>query len=324
MAKSLKSFLFILLTISNIFQVKTDDNVAYLFAFFNGNAPEQERLLYAVSLDGYNFKVLNKGKEVWKSDKGTGCIRDPFIFKGEDGFYYLLATDMKSSLGWSSNRNLISAKSQDLIGWTDVTILEIANKFPSMKGADRAWAPQAIYDPEKDSYMIYFAAHVPGIDDRTVMYYCYSKDLMKIDTEPKLLWAPANGNDAIDSDIILVGGKYYMYFKNETIKRIFLATADHASGPYTQVKQVSEGNIGVEGPNIYNLIGTNKWILMSDAYYDHYYTMQETTDLSNFKTVDKKNYSFDFTPRHGYVIPITAKQYNALLTAFPSNGLKPI
>ena len=299
-------------------------DVAYLFAYFLGNAPEQERLSYAVSLDGYNFKALNGGKAVWKSNAGTECIRDPFIFKGEDGLYHLLATDMKSSLGWSSNRNLISAKSTDLVHWFDDTIIEIANKYPSMMGADRAWAPQAIYDPEKGSYMIYYAARVPGIDDRTVMYYAYSKDLKTLDTAPALLFAPADGHDAIDSDIIYRNNKYYMYYKDETTKRIKLGIADHASGPYKEIKQVSEGNIGVEGPNVYNLIGTDKWLMMSDAYGDGYYVMQETTDMENLTTVSRNNYSFDFTPRHGYVIPINADQYTALVNAYPSSGLSAI
>lgn len=309
-------------TYSTISTEKPD--VAYLFAYFLGNAPEQERLSYAVSTDGYNFKALNGGGAVWKSSVGTECLRDPYIFKGEDGFYYMLATDMKSSLGWNSNRNLLSAKSTDLVHWFDETSIEIANKYPLMQGADRAWAPQAIYDPEKESYMIYFAARVPGRDDRTIMYYAYSKDMKRLDTEPALLFAPKNGNDAIDSDIIYQKGKYYMYYKNETNKRIYLATADHASGPYSEIKQVSEGDIGVEGTNIYNLIGTDKWLMMSDAYGNGYYVMQETTDLENFKTVSRNSYSFNFTPRHGYVIPINGDQYNALISAYPSAGLTPI
>ncbi len=299
-------------------------DVAYLFAYFLGNAPEQERLSYAVSLDGKNFKALNSGKAVWGSSTGTKCIRDPYIFKGEDGYYYMLATDMKSSLGWNSNRNLISAKSTDLVHWFDESIIEIANKYPNMTGADRAWAPQAIYDPQKQSYMIYFAARVPGIDDRTIMYYAYSKDMKKLDTAPEILFAPVNGNDAIDSDIIFENGKYYMYYKNETNKRIYLATADNANGPYKEIKQVSEGNIGVEGPNIYKVLGEEKWLMMSDAYGNGYYVMQETSDLENFKTLDRASYSFDFTPRHGYVIPINADQYTALVNAYPSAGLPPV
>lgn len=297
--------------------------VAYLFAYFLGNAADQERLSYAISTDGYHFKALNGGKAVWQSSVGTGCIRDPYIFKGEDGLWHLLATDMKSSLGWSSNRNLISAKSTDLVHWFDESLIEIANKYPNMMNCDRAWAPQAIWDPEKESYMIYFAARVPGTDDRTIMYYAYSKDLMKLDTTPALLLAPKSGHDAIDSDIIFENGKYYMYYKDETTKGIFLAEAEHASGPYQETKKISEGDLGVEGPNIYKVIGKNEWLLMSDAYGNGYYVMQKTTDLENFTTVSRDAYSFDFTPRHGYVIPINADQYAALTGAYGGASLKP-
>lgn len=306
----------------SVFKAKSSET-AFLFAYFLGNAPEQERLSYAVSTDGYNFKALNGGKAVWKSGVGTECIRDPYIFKCEDGSYCMLATDMKSSLGWSSNRNIISARSDDLINWTDVTLIEVANKYPSMMGSDRAWAPQAIYDSEKDSYMIYWANHSNETGSRTIMYYAYSRDLKKFDTEPSLLFAPANGDSAIDSDIIYQKGQYYMYYKNETNKRIYLAISDHAAGPYKEIKQISEGTMGVEGPNIYNLPGTDRWLLMSDAYGDGYYVMQETDDLENFKLLSRSQYSFDFTPRHGYVIPITMAEYSRLLKAYPSAGISP-
>ncbi len=299
------------------------DNTAYLFAYFLGNDPSQERLSYAVSLDGYHFNSLNNGNAVWKSDVGTECIRDPYIFKGEDGMYYMLATDMKSSLGWSSNRNFISARSTDLIHWSDETLIEVADKYPATMGADRAWAPQAIYDQSKKSYMIYWANHSNQTGTETIMYYAYSKDMKTFDTQPSLLFAPKSGNSAIDSDIIYQGGKYYMYYKNETNKRIYLAESENANGPYTEIKQISEGNIGVEGPNIYNITGTDKWVLMSDAYGNGYYVMQETSDLENFTTVSRSSYSFDFTPRHGYVIPINDDQYQALINAFPSDSISP-
>lgn len=300
-----------------------EEPTAYLFAFFLGNNPDQERLSYAVSLDGYHFRALNGGRAVWQSSVGTQCLRDPYIFKGEDGLWHLLATDMKSSLGWNSNRDLLSAKSTDLIHWFDESQIRIANQYPNMMNCDRAWAPQAIYDPEQESYMIFFAARVPGTDDRTVMYYAYSRDLMKLDTTPALLLAPSSGHDAIDSDIICENGRYYMYYKDETTKGIFLAEADHASGPYREMHKISEGDLGVEGPNIYRLNGKHEWLLMSDAYGSGYYVMQKTTDLENFTTVSRSDYSFDFTPRHGYVIPITGAQYDALVSAFPSDGLHP-
>ena len=36
----------------------------YLFCYFTGNTPAQERVHYAVSEDGYNFRALNGNREV--------------------------------------------------------------------------------------------------------------------------------------------------------------------------------------------------------------------------------------------------------------------
>ena len=56
----------------------------------------------------------------------------------------------------------------------------------------------------------------------------FGGDMMKLDTTPAPLLAPKSGHDAIDSDIIFENGRYYMYYKDETTKGIFLAEAEHA------------------------------------------------------------------------------------------------
>ena len=80
-----------------------EPKVAYLFTYFNGNAPHEEQICYALSYDGYNFTPLNHGNPVIKSDSIalTGCVRDPHILRCEDGkTFYMVVTDMRSSLGW--------------------------------------------------------------------------------------------------------------------------------------------------------------------------------------------------------------------------------
>lgn len=97
-----------------------DEMVAYLFTYFNSNDPKDEQICYAISDDGYNFTPLNDGYPVISSDTiaFTQCVRDPHILRGEDGkTFYMVATDMKSSLGWSSNRGMVLLKSTDLINW---------------------------------------------------------------------------------------------------------------------------------------------------------------------------------------------------------------
>ena len=64
-----------------------DEMVAYLFTYFNSNAPEDEQICYAISDDGYNFTPLNNDEPVISSDTiaFTQCVRDPHILRGEDG-----------------------------------------------------------------------------------------------------------------------------------------------------------------------------------------------------------------------------------------------
>lgn len=291
----------------------------YLFAFFIGNSPEQERIYFALSTDGYKYKVINRNKPVIISQSGTECVRDPYIFRGEDGCYYMIATDMRSELGWSSNRNIITWKSEDLVNWTDETVIKINNTSEVTKNTTRAWAPQAIWDPERGEYMIYFALCSNATNGRTLMYYVYSPDMKTLSSEPELLLAPTNGNSAIDADIIYHDGLYYMFFKDETSGGIRLTTSEKLNSGYSynRSKLVSPAGLAVEGSTTFELIDGSGWLLISDAYTSGYFVMEHTTDLKNFEVLDRSEYRFNFNPRHGSVIPITKAEYDALLDAFP-------
>ena len=87
-----------------------NEMVAYLFTYFNSNDPKDEQICYALSDDGYNYTPLNGGMPVIESDTIalTQCVRDPHILRCEDGkTFYMVATDMRSALGWSSNRGMV-------------------------------------------------------------------------------------------------------------------------------------------------------------------------------------------------------------------------
>ena len=59
------------------------DNVAY----FTGNSGDEEAVRYAVSMDGYTYWALNDNEPVIDSKviSSTGGVRDPHIFRCEDG-----------------------------------------------------------------------------------------------------------------------------------------------------------------------------------------------------------------------------------------------
>ncbi len=289
----------------------------YLFCHFVGNAPEQERIHFAISEDGYNFKPLNNNEPVIIQTKGKQCVRDPYIMKGQDGNYYIIGTDMKCEEGWTSNHALVTWKSADLVNWTDETIIDIRDFGGEFANTTRAWAPQAIWDASKGSYMVYWANSTLE-NDIAAMYYAYTNDF-KTMTEPQLLYE-RKGIQTIDGDITYneETGYYYLYFKHDEDQTIAYVKSKSLNGPYEDKPVVvSLSKHGVEGSSMYKLGGTDSWIMLMDEYGKENFFMQMTKDMENFRPVNPKNYSFNgVRPRHGSVVAISDEDYDRLINAF--------
>ena len=288
----------------------------YLFCYFVGNEPHEERIHFAVSEDGYNFTALNNNEPVIIQTKGKKCVRDPYVFKGQDDYYYIIGTDMKCQEGWTSNHALVTWKSKDLVNWIDETIIDIRDFGGEFKTTTRAWAPQAIWDSNEHKYMIYWA-HSTVENDVAGMYYAHSSD-MKTMTEPKPLYIRKN-IQTIDGDIVFNkdNGMYYLYFKHDEDQTIAYVKSKNLTGPYEDPSVVvSLAKTGVEGSEIYNITGTNEWIMVMDEYGTDRFFMQQTTDFENFKAVKPEDYSMPFNPRHGSICAISDKDYENLLKAY--------
>lgn len=291
------------------------DYVAYLFTYFTGNKVAQEQIHFAVSTDGYNYKALNGNRPVIDSKKisSTGGVRDPHILRSEDNHtFYMVATDMTSSKGWDSNRAMVLLKSTDLVNWTS-RVVNIQQKYAGQENLKRVWAPQAIYDPEAGKYMIYWSMQYGSGPD--IIYYAYANaDFTDLEGEPKQLFFPQNGKSCIDGDIVHKDRLYYMFYKTEGHGNgIKLATTTSlTSGQWTEHEDYKQQTKdAVEGSTVFNLIGSDKYILMYDVYMKGTYQFTESMDLENFTVIDE-SVSMDFHPRHGSVIPVTRKELKAL------------
>ncbi len=294
---------------------------AYLFVYFTGNSVEEQRINMAISSDGYRFQALNDNKPIIEQKLGTECCRDPYILKGQDGCYYIIATDMDANLGWTSNHALVTWKSEDLINWTDETVIDIRDLGGEFANTTRVWAPQAIWDPEVEMYMVYWA-HSTTENDIAGHYYAYTKDFKTFETEPKPLYGRwEEGIQCIDADIVYNenNGYYYLYFKYDETQQIAYVKSQSLTGPYDTEDPVivSLGGHGVEGSTMYNINGTDKWVMIMDEYgTGHFYT-QQTDDFENFKRVNRDITAMDhLKPRHGSVVTITEKEYKALKAEF--------
>jgi len=285
----------------------------YLFAYFTGNDKAQEAIRFALSDDGYNYKAINKGNPVVSSAtiSATGGVRDPHILRGPNDQYRMVATDMVSANGWNSNHGMVLLKSSNLVDWTSAKI-DIRTAFPSFAAADRVWAPQTIWDSTANKYMIYFAMRLGGSDVDKIYWAYANDDFTGLATTPKVLYT-YNGKAAIDGDIVLLAGTYHLFFKTEgNGNGIKSATSKTLTGPYTLIdKYVQPTTLAVEGSCAFKLTNSDTWILMYDMYMDGKYQFATSTNLLDFQ-VATKSYSFDFTPRHGTVIPVTAAEKSAL------------
>jgi arabinoxylan arabinofuranohydrolase len=294
---------------------KNQPYTAYLFAYFTGNAKSEEAIRFALSNDGYNFRALNGDKPIISSGQisSTGGVRDPHILRGADGkTFYMVATDMVSALGWSSNRAMVLMKSTDLINWTS-SVVNFQKRFLGQDSLLRVWAPQTIYDPKAKKYMVYYSLKHGNDPDK--IYYSYANaDFTDLESEPKqLFFSPTNGS-CIDGDIVTKDGKYYLFFKTEGQGNgIKIAVSDQLTEGYVlrdqYVQQTSEA---VEGAGTFKLNNSDTWILMYDMYMKGKYQFTKTKDLQKFEVIDQ-DVTMNFHPRHGTVMPITAKEAEDLV-----------
>lgn len=314
----------------------SNDKVAYLFTYFTGNDPAQEQICYAISDDGYNFEPLNGGHPVISSDTIalTQCVRDPHILRCEDGkTFYMVITDMKSSLGWASNRGMVLMKSTDLINWQHSTV-NFPTKYPKQWGnVTRVWAPETIYDHQAKRYMVFYSLRTdaPGSFDR--IYYSYvNDDFTDLIGEPRFLFD--NGTSTIDGDIVYNPSDqlYHLFYKSEDGRGIFQATSKTLTAPngtpdgsqWTKHSaHVDQTQEAVEGVGVCQSIDGKSWIVMYDCYANGHYQFCKSNDLKTFSFVQNTATSGRFTPRHGTIIPITQAEKERLIAHY-GNHRNPI
>ena len=322
----MKRIVFSVLAVVVSLQASAQEMSGYLFAYFEGSGDTNlmEQLRFAVSEDAQNWYALNENRPIIASDSisESGGIRDPHILRGEDGCYYIVATDMHvfdSKQGWGSNPGIVLLKSKDLINWTHAKINLSKDWSEHFGDAYWVWAPQTIYDRKARKYMIYFT--LQRNDRKTLItYYAYAnKDFTAFESEPKVLFEAKYGS--IDNDIIYKDGVYHLFYKGNTKDAngkefkngIQQATSKKLTGPYKENFEYIDAYAGtrthVEGSGVFKC--GEEYILMYDLYSSGRYEFQRSKDLKTF-TKEPESFRKDFFPRHGTVMSVTADELERL------------
>ncbi len=296
----------------------------YLFVHFIGEQKDGEQVYFSLSKDGLNWNDLNDGKPVLFSHIGEKGVRDPFIVRDEaNKKFYLIATDLRieAGKGWSvasgaGSRDLIVWESEDLVNWSEERSIAVG-----VDGAGCVWAPESVYDKEKEAFFVFWASRVRlegDVDSKQRIYAAYTKDF-KTFTEPFIYFETEN--HVIDTTIVEENGWYYRFTKDETTKTIRMDRSKNLAGKdYEKIKSdVLDNLFGVEGPECFKL-SDGRWCLIVDQFAAKKgYLPLICSDLASgvFEVPGPDEYNLGKTlKRHGGVIKLTDEEYERLSAKF--------
>jgi len=317
---------------------------AYLFVHFREKTtPDGEQVHFALSRDGFHWEAVNQGLPVLWTYYGSRGARDFTICRcRHTGRFYIIATDLSLAYGmrnefqhsWDAisrfgSKSFSLWESEDLVHWSEQRLLSIGlDEFGCM------WAPDVIYDPEQDDYVLHWSSSHQADDYRQkAIYYSRTKDFSSF-TRPALLYKKEDSG-VIDSAMYEENGQYYLFVKSEgNPEKLILLKSRSVTGPFERVAAFDESmadcQAGLyEAPTAVQL-EDGRWCLFIDYYgvrgrgqgYIPY--TADTLSDGRFLRVSASRadscadhsdaFSFPYGFKHGTILPITQQEYERIRT----------
>ena len=285
------------------------------------NPMREEQLHFALSSDGRHWTPLNDNRPVWQQR-----LRDPYLHRGVDGRWHLVATGGRQQSGGSNSGPVcLYAESSDLVNWTNVHSLPLMTGVRDENGraARNIWAPEWIFDSKNGDYFVFWSA---SFEDQgwkqSRLWFARTRDWQKF-TPAKVLFQPPYS--AIDGTMWERDGKYFLFHKEEEFgankgerRAIRLATADQLEGPYKIFEGPLNGGqiapVITEGPEIMPDPKNRGWLLIYDYCMSNGYGVSASPDLLHWSVEGAVVFPAD--ARHGCFAPITDVEAGRLRERF--------
>jgi hypothetical protein len=283
-----------------------------------------EQLHIALSTDGRHWTALNNNKPIWEQQ-----MRDPFIHRGADGLWRLVATGGGAS---KEDREKYGptctyATSENLLDWKVEQRLHLMKDVRDESGnlARNIWAPEFFYDEATKTYTLFWSSTYEDAGwKKSRLWYCQTTDWKNF-TQSKVLFAPPYS--VIDGTMIKEKDTYYLFHKEEEFgvktgerRGIRVATSKNLTGPYNIFEgPLNRGQIApviTEGPSVMRDPIKQGWLLLYDYPMVDKYGISSSKDL--FKWSLETDISMPDDARHGSVSEITEEEAKALRKAYPS------
>ncbi len=284
-------------------------NTAYVFAYFT-ESPSMTGANYglhlAVSTDGLNWSPLNQNNPVATPTAGTQGLRDPFVFRKQDGTFVVLATDLNGTDFSQNNQFLHVWDSVNLTSFTGYRRIRMHNLNT------HTWAPTAFWDASRGQYGIVYSAN-NGTD---VFMVNYTSDFRTVSAN-QVYFSP--GFPVLDGDIVVDGSTYYMYYKNLSTGLLYGArSSTGAPNSYTTYTSgLRQGN-GMEAPLLVRNNEGNGWRLWGDSFSpvnnDFYAWSSSNVGGNSWTALNQRTYTPPLNAKHGSIAGISAAEYDGLVS----------
>lgn len=318
---------------------------AYLFAYFTGDAADGEQVRFARSRgdDVLRWDSINGGRPLVISSVGHRGARDPFLLRaaglpGESARFYLLATDLRmygrdTAEEWESiqrygSRSIVIWESVDLVTWSAPRLVEVA---PSNAG--NTWAPEAVYDPLAQKYMVFWASRLYGSERERATEPSYNRMLIAATSdfrkfEPAEVWIDP-GHSVIDTTVVNDGFSYFRFTKDErtpdsstpaakflTAERSTKLDSSHwdlitegVGAPNAEELGAGVGLVHGEGPIAVKANHGPGWYLLVDEFGLRGYVPFYAPDIDSSDWRICEDYQLPAGARHGSILAITTDEW---------------
>ena len=206
--------------------------------------------------------------------------------------------------------------SDDLIHWSEEEMVTIGDE-----NCGCVWAPDIIYDPEHDDYVLHWSTrHRDNNYGHMAIYYTRTSDFVTY-SKPALLYRKEDAG-CIDSAMYEENGKYYLFVKSDNNpETMILLRGDHVTGPFERIERFDESmrvleSGKYEAPTAVQL-DDGRWCLFIDYYgvrgagQGYIPFVAPSMESGAFERSDAA-FSFPYGFKHGTILSITPEEYDRM------------
>ena len=282
----------------------------YIISYFSEKGDEAECMKLADTFDCKYWFKLHEDQAVLSAETGTKRLRDPALFRKQDGTFGVTATQ-----GYDTD-SIYVFDSPDLITFENERLLKVnASADETKLSEEQAWAPEIFWDHTIGRYVILWSSVKDGS-----MFFNTSSDLNAFSYPQKLI---LTDHPVIDGTIVKDGHQWLICAKDEREpmeehSQLFFGFSDTSWNDWQTTTGPVTGHQS-EGPMIMKDLEGPGWYLYYDDYTRFQFKALYLSDLTDpdIREIEDSELLIPLdAPAHSFALPVTWKEMERIQNAY--------